>query len=71
MNASGTMWSVALSPDGHTLAAGSAYGVVRLWNVALSSRTEAVDSVCRSVSRDFTEEEWGLHRVHDSSGRTC
>ncbi|MFF3504997.1 trypsin-like peptidase domain-containing protein [Streptomyces sp. NPDC003247] len=71
VNESGTVWSVALSPDGRTLAAGSAYGVVRLWNVTLPSPKEAMNSICRSVGRDLTEEEKRLYHVDDSSDRVC
>ncbi len=50
----GAVDSVAFSPDGHTLASGSADGTTRLWNLSVQS---AINRIC-AVAGGLTPQQW-------------
>jgi WD40 repeat protein len=49
---------VAFGPGGHTLAAGSADGTVRLWD---TSAAAAAQAVCASAGQQLTRLEWASY----------
>jgi WD40 repeat protein len=55
----GAVNSVAFSPDGTTLAAGSTDHTVRLWDVAYL--VNAVPHLCASARRSLTRAEWARY----------
>ncbi len=66
--AAGHIYSVGFSPDGATMAAGSADGTVRLWNTSAAAEARAI---CQFAGQPVTRAEW--HRYDPSRGydRPC
>ena len=52
------MYSVAFSPGGGTLAAGSADGTVRLWDTTARA---AASAVCGTAGQPLTRTEWAAY----------
>ncbi|MEU6407055.1 hypothetical protein [Streptomyces sp. NPDC046985] len=72
----GTMNLVAFSPDGHTLAAashnvGDTGDAVRLWTVNLPRPAQAIDEICRAVSRSLTAQERSVYLPGQRAGAAC
>ena len=49
-------FAVAFSPDGQTVAAGSADDMIRLLNLDVQ---QAIDRICATTGENLTPEQWG------------
>ena len=58
----GWVQSLAFSPDGKTLVSGSADRSVRTWKI---DARELADTICGTVNRVITPEEWKQFVGHD------
>jgi WD40 repeat protein len=63
--------SVAFSPDRQSLATVTDDFSVRLWDVALPDPGGAVNKICQSVRRDFTDEERETYLPGESDDPVC
>ncbi|WP_157880301.1 WD40 repeat domain-containing protein [Streptomyces katrae] len=63
--------SVAVSPNGHTIAAGGGDGTTQLWDMLLYTPDEAVRRICHAVNRDLTAEERKAYLPNSPVGRAC
>ncbi|MGW1958552.1 hypothetical protein ACWCPI_38415 [Streptomyces sp. NPDC001920] len=62
--------SLAFSPDNRTLA--TAGDTVQLWKAAASlDPAQAIERICRSVTRDLTAEESAAYLHDTSAGPVC
>jgi len=64
---SNNLWSVELSPDGHSILIGGSDQFAQLWDTNYQT---LVDSVCARVLRDFTDEEREKYNINDQQP-TC
>jgi WD40 repeat protein len=61
-SASNNLWSVELSPDGHSILIGGSDQFAQLWDTNYQT---VVDSVCARVLRDLTDEEREKYNIND------
>lgn len=54
----GTVFMLAFSPDGKTLATGAADGTVRLWNVSYLIPTGALAELCTRIRPTMSASTW-------------
>lgn len=66
----GAVWAMAFSPDGHTLVTGGT--TVQLWKVDASlDPAQAIERICRTVTRNLTAEERAASLHDTSAGPVC
>jgi WD40 repeat protein len=64
----GPITAVAYAPDGHTVATASADKSIALWN---TDPDTAITTICHTVNRDLTPEEWNKFLPNTPRHPTC
>jgi WD40 repeat protein len=64
----GPINAIAYSPDGHTVATASTDKTITLWN---TDPDTAITTICDSLNRDFTPNEWAKFFPDTTHHPTC